>query len=693
MCKLPLTFLLLIIVVISLPINGNLNEYSKVRKNQLSLSDILQYNTILFPLTTVSKAELVGEQCHARLQDLRRGILERNFWALKALDASGKISPAFMLGDNLWLGNGQLCEAARSGLNLDISRYVTHKMNMSLLTEKAPFDVDYRVIYAAHNSSYQADVVYGQSRLLLHIGLCVPTECNSQELMQLVTAYFESEIFQSLDLHMIKPRLLNVKTMAFKAVDFYKMIAFKLVVAFVAYTLFMTLFAYYLHRRLLSSTNAHIKPSSFQAFVLCYDLQLNCSKILAPPDTAFNTFAFLNGGRIEGSLISTFFHTFILLKAIVSNPTQLFTYVSRIGNMEVAMDVFLLISGFLQAYTYLRNQSQLERIRRLNFSRSVWEIVKLTFHRYLRLAPLYYFMLCISYLTLKYNDSTTVFNLSGFITEKCEQYWWRNVLFIHNLYDHKDMCLIWTWFLSCEMQFAITLTVLLVLYAKHPKYAKIFVLLLLIASLACQTIVALQVNFQISLETTFANFTQFYANPLVRIFPYLGGALTCWLYLEYNAQLQSYKLLTNFYSQLIHLVFMICMRTAPLGRGYSVHVETFIFVLQRCLYTLSGCWSIIAIANNRLRWYGRFLSAKIFQKAIHVSYALSLLNSLVIICLFTAGSKLVFVEPIRMCVLYIGLIIILHILSFPLTVLFEMPYRNISSLLTKRGLAKRAKSS
>ncbi|XP_018784052.1 PREDICTED: uncharacterized protein LOC108965848 [Bactrocera latifrons] len=693
MYKLTRTLLLPIMVVILPSINGNLNEDTRVPKNQLSLSDILEYNTILFPLTTVSKAELVGEECHARLQELRRGILQRELWALKVLDASGKQPPAFMLGDNMWLGSAELCKAAQSGLNLDISRYVTHKMNMSLLTDKTPFDVDYRVIYAAHNSSYQADVVYGQARQLLHIGLCMPSECNSQQLMELVPAYFASEIFLSGDLHVIKPRVLKVKAMEFKAGDFYKMIAFKLVVVFVTYTVFMTLCAYYLRTRRLPSTNVQVKPSSLEAFVLCYDFQLNCSKILAPPDSASNTFAFLNGGRIESALIATFFHTFIMLKAIVSNPMQLFTYVSSMGNMEVAMDVFLLISGFLQTYSYLRNRSQLETIRRFNFSRSVLEIVKLTFHRFLRLAPLYYFMLCVTYLTMKYNDSTTVFNLSGFVTENCEHYWWRNVLFIHNLYNHKEMCLAWTWFVSLEMQFTITLTVLLVIYAKHPKYAKISLLLLMISSLVYQTIVGLQVNFQISLETTFTYFTQFYAHPLVRIFPYLFGALTCWLYLEYNAQLQSFKLLTNFYCQLIHLVFMICMRPAPLGRGYSVWVETFVFVLQRCLYTMSGCWSIIAAANNQLAWHGRFLSAKIFQKAIHVSYALSLLNSLVIICLFTAGSKLVFVEPIRMFVLYIGLIIILYILSFPLTVLFEMPYRNISSLLTKRGSAKRVKSS
>ncbi|XP_053946994.1 uncharacterized protein LOC128855820 isoform X2 [Anastrepha ludens] len=39
-------------------------------------------------------------------------------------------------------------------------------------------------------------------------------------------------------------------------------------------------------------------------------------------------------------------------------------------------------------------------------------------------------------------------------------------------------------------------------------------------------------------------------------------------------------------------------------------------------------------------------------------------------------------------VLYIGLVVVVYVLSAPVTLFFEIPYRNISSLLTKRGLEK-----
>ncbi|CAD6992729.1 unnamed protein product [Ceratitis capitata] len=602
------------------------------------------------------------------MQQLRRGILNGELWALKVLDSSGSKPPAFMLGDNLWLGSSALCEAAHSGLHLPISPFVEHKMNLSLLTEKPPYAVRYRVAYLEHNSPYQVDVVFAQVQPVIHLGLCVPLECSSEDLVRLLSVYLKSELFLSNDLHGLKPRVLRVKELGFKAFAYYDLLSFRLLAIFVVYTLLMSSCAYCLRYRQQSSNSGgtsvasrnqrnqqtNEEPTKLVEFILCYDLQLNCSTIFAWSDTSSKTFAFLNGGRVVSAFIATFFHTFILLNAIVSNPVQVFMYASNIGNMDVAMDVFFLISGFLQVFTFLQNRNRVDKIRKSSFIQSVLEVPRTLIHRYLRLAPLYYFMICVSHLTLHYLDNTTVFHTAGVLAEKS------------------------------------ILTTLLVIYAKKPKFAKMSLLLLLTSSVAYQTLVALQLNFQISLETTFTHFTQLYMHPLVRIFPYLSGALTCWLYVEYKSELLSHKLLNNFFSHLILLLFAICTQAAPLGRGYSVRVESFIFALQRCCYTWSGCWTVLALANNHLSWYRRLLSLQVFQSAIHMSYALSLLNSLLIVCVFSVGNKVVFVEPIRMILLFIGLVVVLYLLCFPLTLLFEMPYRNISNLLNKRKVEKSA---
>lgn len=50
---------------------------------------------------------------------------------------------------------------------------------------------------------------------------------------------------------------------------------------------------------------------------------------------------------------------------------------------------------------------------------------------------------------------------------RCQQYWWRNVLYIQNLFNVDDLCLNWTWSLACEMQYYIISTALLFVYAKY----------------------------------------------------------------------------------------------------------------------------------------------------------------------------------------------------------------------------------
>ncbi|XP_054732314.1 nose resistant to fluoxetine protein 6-like [Anastrepha obliqua] len=697
------SWVLLILTTLLPRSNASLRDnVQKVNENHLSLDTILDYSTILFPLTTVSSTNLVSKQCDLNMQKLRRGILAREAWALKALDASGSKPPAFIFGDNFWLGNQELCEAARNGLNLDISRYIKHKMNVSLLAARSPLDVDYRVVFLDHDSPYQVDAVFGQYQPVLHIGLCVPQVCSTQEVMQLFNAYLESDLFVDNDLYELKPRVLHAKAIKLEGARYYKLIPFQLLAGFVICTLLLTFCAFRLRSRQTkmknmiqkgenlqnSNENATASQTSLEAFIQCYDLQLNWSKIATVPDSSANQLSFLNGARIVSVLVSIYFHAFVLMHDLASNAAPLFAYTNNIGNVDVAMDVFLFLSGFLQAYSVLHKKKQIERIRQSSFIQNIKEIVKIVSRRYLRLAPLYYVMICASYLTLQYLDNTRGFYLTGVMAEKCEHYWWRNVLFIHNLFEHREMCLVWTWYLSCEMQYSIVLTILLTIHAKKPRFTKMSVLMIIIGSLIYQTIMSIHLNYQISLETTFTHFKTVYMHPLSRIFPYLTGATASWLLLEYNSQLRSTKLLNNFSSHLISLVFSICARPAPFGRVHTVRMATFILILQRCGYSLGFCGMLLAMANKRLSWYCRILNANIFQKATHFAYALSMLNSLLLIFVYIYGGKLAYQGALGVNVLYIGLVVVVYVLSVPVTLFFEIPYRNISSLLTKRGLEK-----
>lgn len=69
-------------------------------------------------------------------------------------------------------------------------------------------------------------------------------------------------------------------------------------------------------------------------------------------------------------------------------------------------------------------------------------------------------------LVYAYIADISVYHINERFDEMCSSHWWRNLLFIQNLFDHRDMCATWSWSLACEMQFFILANVLLFLYAK-----------------------------------------------------------------------------------------------------------------------------------------------------------------------------------------------------------------------------------
>lgn len=91
---------------------------------------------------------------------------------------------------------------------------------------------------------------------------------------------------------------------------------------------------------------------------------------------------------------------------------------------------------------------------------------KLLFHRYLRLAPLYLIVMGSVDLAFVYIGDTSVYHIHERFDELCAQHWWRNLLFIQNLFDHRDLCVNWSWSLACDMQFFMLANALLFLYAK-----------------------------------------------------------------------------------------------------------------------------------------------------------------------------------------------------------------------------------
>lgn len=77
-----------------------------------------------------------------------------------ALDSSGSPDSGFVLGQNFWLGSMKGCEAVQKPHTLTLSNRFQRFMHSALLTSTAPFDIEYRMVYAEHKSPWQIQVEF-----------------------------------------------------------------------------------------------------------------------------------------------------------------------------------------------------------------------------------------------------------------------------------------------------------------------------------------------------------------------------------------------------------------------------------------------------------------------------------------------------------------------------------------------------
>ncbi|XP_034111657.1 nose resistant to fluoxetine protein 6 [Drosophila albomicans] len=672
-------------------------EFSQLHEPHLTRT------SVIFGLTKVVNESNVNPKCESQLRQVQRGILSKQPWAMKVLDASGTKPSGFVYGQNYWLGSREACKGVQRPVGITLSKNFDRVMHYGLITQQAPFDMDYRVVYLRHNSPWQVEIKL-MSEQIIHIGLCLPSACSSQEVKQLAGEYVSRGMFAENDIFDMHPEVVYMKDLQLKDA-FYQRSSFRLLVACTLATGALMLCAQQLlvgkkeqgtgglapaESELWRALHSMLRWQKLQQLVSCYDVPANWSKIFAVRENKAHEIPVMNGLRSVCAIWIMIFHVVWFMYFTVHNKTVLLSYAEQaffqyVSSAPLLVDVFFTISGFLQTYNFLRNSSQLEAVRRNGWRQNLQLFGKLLFHRYLRLGPLYLIvMLCVD-LTYAYIGDTSVYHINERFDEMCSKHWWRNLFFIQNLFDHRDMCANWSWSLACEMQFFILANALLFLYVKHPKLTKALVGLILVSSTAWSYGIGLSIKFQLSFDAAFATGTEIYTSPFVRILPYILGAITAYSLLQRTpSEKESNDIRERCSWHFALLVFFICIYST-VKRDISSLLAISLFVLGRLFFSLSVCWMIAGSAQGRGVWWSRLLEAKGFQHVSRLSYAIYLLNPLVIAFFYSLTSASTHADPFMLCVVSCGFGVIVYLASIVFSLAFELPYSNLSSLLLKRG--------
>ncbi|XP_026686865.1 O-acyltransferase like protein-like [Diaphorina citri] len=139
--------------------------------------------------------------------------------------------------------------------------------------------------------------------------------------------------------------------------------------------------------------------------------------------------------------MALFFNPYINRTQMASNLGKPWTVVARAASLYT--DPFIMLSGLLTSYAFLR---QFEKNKKINVMK---EIVSRCF----RLLPTLGALILFCTFILPFLGSGPQWNLVvSHHATICKQYWWRNMMFIHNYFGFKNMCLTHTHHVGIDTQ-------------------------------------------------------------------------------------------------------------------------------------------------------------------------------------------------------------------------------------------------
>uniref|UniRef100_A0A1A9WE38 Nose resistant-to-fluoxetine protein N-terminal domain-containing protein n=1 Tax=Glossina brevipalpis TaxID=37001 RepID=A0A1A9WE38_9MUSC len=624
--------------------NNNLWEFS-------TTESFMERSSIIFGLTKIVDEHNVNTNCYRHLKDIRNGILQKEIWAIKVLDSCGTKSSGFIFGHNYWLGNREGCTAVQQTFPLSLSSHIDRIMHKNLLTETAPFDIDFRIVYLEHNSPWQVDnkLLILQERII-HIGLCLPSSCINEEIHQLMKAYIQSHYFIEDDIFTMKPKVLYVKDLKISE-QFYKRLSFKILRIFLMFCLIMIILALILKRTITTTYESkNVKKSTVmnhsfifeivQRFILSFDLEENFSKLFTMKTTESNNISFINGLRCVCAFFIIVSHVVVFAHFSSNNWPMLVSSMETgihryLSSAVILVDICFVVSGFLQSSKFLGNPQLLEALHRNNFRYSFKYFLELFYHRYLRLSPLYFIVIIIVDTLYAYIREISVYHIYEKNDEFCSNYWWRNLLFIQNFFGQENICMVWSWYLACDLQFFSINAIILIAYAKYPKGIKTTVLILLLSNIVWTYLIGIKENYRLSFDVFVATVNSMYFNSFSRSLPYIFGSICGWFSVEHKSELLTLSkgriLLLSYLSVLIFTVGYCSTSKRDVSTLHSI----FVYIMGRCCSSLGICLFILNDKVNCNFWLSRLMQAKIFQHINKLVYAIYLVGPCIIV-LFTS---------------------------------------------------------
>ncbi|XP_077287816.1 nose resistant to fluoxetine protein 6-like [Arctopsyche grandis] len=427
-----------------------------------NIDDHLMRNSIFYGLVATASMENSTSLCSKHLIEIADGIVNRNRWAMKLIDASGMPSGGLHWGAIYWLGSKTQCEATRVLHDFSASPSLG-PVTKETTEDLPPFPIAYFAAYFQHDSDIQI-ITHVVDEFRMVLGLCLPMSCDGPELTTLLQKYFNSKILAHQNLYNTSYQMEFVRKLVddyswlrdYKTITFLSMIAVTLMMCAVG-----TVYDVKFYQPMIKS-----RKSANMSYKNGIEIAENIvNGDTTDPKTMTDEFTIENHKPIDFGLGCRILRCFSMYSnnKIICNTNVSSGSHEIIHGLRFLSTIVVILSHSVLAVIPAYDNGALTVLKPNFIGLFSLGLVNYTVDTFfcIRITPSYMISFAMSVFVFTWRPKIAPILNTNY--EICPKYWWRNLLYINSFFPRTEMCLGYTWYLSDDMQFFVVVSFCLIL--------------------------------------------------------------------------------------------------------------------------------------------------------------------------------------------------------------------------------------
>lgn len=660
---------------------------------------------------------LNSTKCQSEMKQFRKAIDHDVLWGLRMLDASGVPPWGFINGNNFWLGGKNDCNYISKNYTLSLSQKIQENNSFyrNSNEEYPPYELHFFAARMRHNSTIQYHIELSKEDVVT-LGLCLPASCTKTEIATMMDKVLHNETLLIGQLFSIGLTLIEITDLRSNhewLLEWNIILIIIILVLLCCVIIICTAYDGFVYQKRLKNEKeltsfqnnnvselkndveekgenhcheltTELKPQNkIIQFILCFSWFTTLKQIFQT-EVGYDDMRLFHGMKFFGMIWIILVHALYYAHHAIANKViayrmtdDFFTQV--LSNATLSVDTFFFTGGFLLTYTYLKSQGN----KKKSFSESTIQIIKGIIRRYIRLTPGYLVVVMIFILNFTWMEKVSMIPSSEQIHVLCTKYWWRNILYINNLFPWNEQCLSWSWYLPNDMHFFIFGSIILTLMNTHYNIAMSISVITIISSIFTSGYLAYNYNYIPALNEQYEMLTYFYLRPWTRIPPYLIGMGTCLLLTKWNYKLHLSKK-TLFICWTLAILCNCSILFGLTNKNLSLGLSILYTALSRTAWAFGVAWFVIACCTNNCGLISKFLSNKIFFPMSRLTYACYLLNPAIILSLYSISSYPFFIDYVTIAGIFLVAVLFSYTAAVILSASAEAPFIMLLRLIQKK---------